>query len=75
MLLNSYRYPSLFSVPHKMGVGASAAVAAAITAASPVELTAALSTLPPEAKAKLSSALIEKEDQGRLRTMSQNYAA
>ena len=30
-----------------------------------VELTAALSTLPPEAKAKLLAALAEKEDEGR----------
>jgi len=45
-----------------MGAGASAAISAAITASSPVELAAALSTLPPEVKAKLSAVLAEKED-------------
>ena len=48
-----------------MGAGASATDAAAITATSPVELTNALSILPPEVKAKLSAALAEKECKGR----------
>ena len=40
-------------------------MAGSAAAASPVEMTAALSTLPPEAKAKLSAALAEKEGKGR----------